>query len=80
MTRSLDFIAPLFVPGNRPERFENAAASGADAIIIDLEDAVLAGAKWQRALPCAPISRSCPSWCALTARELPGIARISPPS
>ncbi|SHI91763.1 citrate lyase subunit beta / citryl-CoA lyase [Roseomonas rosea] len=33
-------IAPLFVPGNRPERFAKAAASGADAVIIDLEDAV----------------------------------------
>lgn len=30
----------LFVPGNRPERFEKAALSGADAIILDLEDAV----------------------------------------
>jgi citrate lyase subunit beta / citryl-CoA lyase len=30
----------LFVPGNRPERFAKAAAAGADAIIIDLEDAV----------------------------------------
>jgi (S)-citramalyl-CoA lyase len=30
----------LFVPGSRPERFEKAAASGCDAIIIDLEDAV----------------------------------------
>lgn len=30
----------LFVPGNRPERFERAAASGADAVVIDLEDAV----------------------------------------
>jgi len=33
-------VAPLFVPGNRPERFAKAAASGADAVIIDLEDAV----------------------------------------
>lgn len=33
-------VAPLFVPGDRPERFVKAAASGADAIIIDLEDAV----------------------------------------
>ncbi|NTF10571.1 CoA ester lyase [Agrobacterium rubi] len=39
------FTVPLFVPGNRPERFEKAAASGADAIIIDLEDAVPGGAK-----------------------------------
>ncbi len=30
----------LFVPGDRPERFEKAFLSGADAIIIDLEDAV----------------------------------------
>jgi citrate lyase subunit beta/citryl-CoA lyase len=30
----------LFVPGNRPERFAKAIASGADAVIIDLEDAV----------------------------------------
>ncbi|WP_043836453.1 HpcH/HpaI aldolase/citrate lyase family protein [Muricoccus aerilatus] len=33
-------IVPLFVPGDRPERFEKAASSGADAVIIDLEDAV----------------------------------------
>jgi citrate lyase subunit beta/citryl-CoA lyase len=30
----------LFVPGNRPERFAKAVNSGADAVIIDLEDAV----------------------------------------
>lgn len=30
----------LFVPGNRAERFEKALNSGADAVIIDLEDAV----------------------------------------
>ena len=30
----------LFVPGNRPERFDKALASRADAVIIDLEDAV----------------------------------------
>jgi citrate lyase subunit beta / citryl-CoA lyase len=30
----------LFVPGDRPERFDKACASGADAVIIDLEDAV----------------------------------------
>ena len=32
--------APLFVPADRPERFAKAAASGADAVILDLEDAV----------------------------------------
>lgn len=35
----------LFVPGDRPERFAKAAASGADAIIIDLEDSVAAAKK-----------------------------------
>lgn len=30
----------LFVPGDRPERFSKATASGAHAVIIDLEDAV----------------------------------------
>lgn len=30
----------LFVPGNRPERFARARASGAGAVIVDLEDAV----------------------------------------
>jgi citrate lyase subunit beta/citryl-CoA lyase len=35
----------LFVPGNRPERFAKALASGADAIVLDLEDAVAPSAK-----------------------------------
>lgn len=30
----------LYVPGNRPDRFDKARAAGADAVIIDLEDAV----------------------------------------
>ncbi|WP_235851068.1 HpcH/HpaI aldolase/citrate lyase family protein [Paraburkholderia piptadeniae] len=30
----------LFVPGDRPERFDKALQSGADAVILDLEDAV----------------------------------------
>lgn len=30
----------LFVPGDRPERFDKALAAGADAVILDLEDAV----------------------------------------
>ena len=30
----------LFVPGSRPERFDKALAAGADAVIVDLEDAV----------------------------------------
>jgi citrate lyase subunit beta/citryl-CoA lyase len=30
----------LFVPGTRPERFDKALASGADIVVLDLEDAV----------------------------------------
>ncbi|HMX11131.1 MAG TPA: CoA ester lyase [Burkholderiaceae bacterium] len=30
----------LFVPGHRPERFAKALGSGADAVVLDLEDAV----------------------------------------
>lgn len=40
MTRSL-----LFVPGDRPERFDKALASGAHAVVLDLEDAVAPAAK-----------------------------------
>lgn len=36
---------PLFVPGDRPERFAKAVAAGADAVIVDLEDAVAPEAK-----------------------------------
>ncbi|PZU80544.1 MAG: CoA ester lyase [Sphingomonas sp.] len=35
----------LFVPGDRPERMEKALGLGADALILDLEDAVAAPAK-----------------------------------
>lgn len=53
----------LFVPGDRPERFPKAAASGADALILDLEDSVATDAKagareaiigWLRAAPSVP--------------------------
>lgn len=35
----------LFVPADRPERFAKAAASGADLVVLDLEDAVAPDAK-----------------------------------
>jgi len=35
----------LFVPGDRPERMEKALSAGADALILDLEDAVALSAK-----------------------------------
>ncbi len=35
----------LFVPGDRPDRMEKALSSGADALILDLEDSVSAACK-----------------------------------
>jgi citrate lyase subunit beta/citryl-CoA lyase len=35
----------LFVPGDRPDRMRKALTSGADALILDLEDSVVAAAK-----------------------------------
>ncbi len=40
---TVPYRSKLFVPGNRPELFDKALVSGADAISIDLEDAVPAG-------------------------------------
>ncbi|WP_280458048.1 HpcH/HpaI aldolase/citrate lyase family protein [Nocardia carnea] len=42
MTPALTY---LYVPGDRPERFGKALTSGADAIVLDLEDAVAATRK-----------------------------------
>lgn len=42
----------LFVPGNRPERFAKAMSSGADAVIIDLEDAVAMDEKLTASAAC----------------------------
>ena len=54
----------LYVPGDTPERFDKALASGADEVICDLEDAVAETAKaaaresvasWIRANSGAPV-------------------------
>ncbi len=37
----------LYVPGSRPDRFDKAVESGADAVVLDLEDAVAADEKTQ---------------------------------
>jgi citrate lyase subunit beta/citryl-CoA lyase len=51
----------LFVPGDRPDRFQKALASGAGLVVVDLEDAVAAAnkdaarahaASWARDHPC----------------------------
>lgn len=60
----------LFVPGDRPERFDKAAASGADAIILDLEDSVVAGRK-------ADARAAVIDWLARD-RGMPAIVRINP--
>ncbi|MFC6017649.1 HpcH/HpaI aldolase/citrate lyase family protein [Plantactinospora solaniradicis] len=38
-------LSLLYVPGDRPDRFGKAIDSGADAVILDLEDAVVAARK-----------------------------------
>lgn len=59
----------LFVPGDRPERFDKALASGAHAIIIDLEDAVLPERK--------PAARAAlRDW--LAQARLPVVVRVNP--
>ena len=38
-------VTALYVPGDRPDRFAKAVATGADLVILDLEDAVAPAAK-----------------------------------
>ncbi|MGY0055480.1 HpcH/HpaI aldolase/citrate lyase family protein [Streptomyces sp. LZ34] len=59
----------LFVPGHRPDRFDKAASSGADLVIIDLEDAVAAEDK----------ERSRDHAAAWVARGNRAVVRINPP-
>lgn len=40
MSLARSVITGLYVPGDRPDRFEKAVTSGADLVILDLEDAV----------------------------------------
>lgn len=61
----------LFVPADRPERFAKAAASGADALILDLEDSVAHAAK--------PVGRQAvAAWLAGDGRQVPSIVRVNP--
>ena len=61
----------LFVPGDRPERFAKALASGADAVICDLEDAVTPVTRPQARLNVADLLRA-------TGRSIPLWVRINP--
>lgn len=55
-------VCALYVPGSRPDRFDKAAGSGADVVILDLEDSVApadrpaARAAVARWLPSAPLA------------------------
>ena len=60
----------LFVPGDRPERFAKAAASGADALILDLEDSVALDAK--------PAAREAVAAYLGEPRTVPAYVRINP--
>ena len=61
----------LFVPGDRPERFAKAAASGADAVILDLEDAVVPERR--------PHARTeIAAWLRSGDRKVPAWVRINP--
>ena len=60
----------LFVPGDRPDRFPKAAASGADALILDLEDSVAPEKK--------PEARAAIAAWLKTGRTLPSFVRVNP--
>ncbi|MET0375627.1 MAG: CoA ester lyase [Rhizorhabdus sp.] len=60
----------LFVPGDRPERFPKAVSSGADALILDLEDSVSPESK--------PAARAAIALWLAQPREIPSFVRINP--
>lgn len=63
----------LFVPGDRPERFDKAWASEADAVILDLEDAVAPERKAAaRSAVAGWLDPSRPVWIRINAAEAPG--------
>jgi citrate lyase subunit beta / citryl-CoA lyase len=65
----------LFVPGNRPERFEKARGAGADAVIVDLEDAVQPAEKGAaRDAVCAALDAARPVWVRVNGTDTPWFA------
>lgn len=62
----------LFVPGDRPERYDRAVASGAHAVILDLEDAVAPAAKVRaRADVAAWLARGSQAWVRINPADTP---------
>lgn len=66
----MTFRSLLFVPGDRPDRFAKAAASGADALILDLEDSVATEKK-------ADARAAIAAWLQ-TDRAVPSFVRVNP--
>jgi citrate lyase subunit beta/citryl-CoA lyase len=60
----------LFVPGDRPELIAKAAATAADALILDLEDSVVAGRK--------PVAREVVAKALQSHRPMPFFVRVNP--
>ena len=71
--RCADARSLLFVPGHRPELFEKALRSGADAVVLDLEDSVPTA---QKALARDAIERE---WARLKSFGVPLVVRINAP-
>lgn len=63
-------VVALYVPGSRPDRFDKAATSGADAVILDLEDSVAPEDR-------EPARRAVATW--LPRAPLPVQVRVGPP-
>jgi citrate lyase subunit beta / citryl-CoA lyase len=57
----------LFVPGDRPALFAKAAASGADAVVLDLEDAVAPAEKAGARAEVARYTAGHPAWVRINA-------------
>lgn len=66
----MTFRSLLFVPGDRPDRFAKAAASGADALILDLEDSVATEKK-------ADAREAIAAWLRAD-RAVPSFVRVNP--
>ncbi len=73
--RALRLRAVLFFPADRPDRYAKALATGADAVCIDLEDAVGPGAKDEaRAAAVALLAQPAPEATRLVRMNAPGSA------
>lgn len=68
--RRISYRSMLFVPGDSEKKLAGAAASGADALIIDLEDSVTAGRR--------PLARRLARECAATGPGIDLWLRINP--